>query len=165
MNYNDNGRLVTWRAREWQKKQSFLKFEELEAIGYLALVKAEKNYNPESGVKFSTYATICINNLIHKAVTKESTQSKLKAKLTKELENDMLLKEEKQFLDKEIKADTIAEIMENLTIEEKELVNLYYIEGQTLKIIAEIKNTNGVNIYRQLEKIKKKLYENYIKNI
>ena len=30
--------------------------------GYIGLLKAEKSYDPNKGVKFSTYATMCIRN-------------------------------------------------------------------------------------------------------
>lgn len=147
----DLGKIATWRAKEWSKKQTFISFEDLLSISYMAITKALKKYDSDKGTKVTTYITICIDNAIKTAITKEAKNHSLKAKAEVQFTN-------KQEQDKE--AQVVREaIFNTLDSEEQEIVNMYFYKRKTLQEIADIYNTNHVQIHRKLDKIKEKLRE------
>jgi len=52
-----------------------LEFEDLQSVAYLALVEAEKTYQGNTGVRFSTYAYHHIRNALVDYCTKEQTRA------------------------------------------------------------------------------------------
>ena len=145
----DIGKIATWRAKEWSKKQTYISFEDLLSIAYMAITKALKKYDSEKGTKLTTYLTICIDNAIKTAITKEAKHHKLK-----EVSEVQYIRQQEQ----EEEAQAVRNAIVNcLNAEEQEIVHLYFYDRKTLQEIADIFDTNHVQIHRKLEKIKAKL--------
>lgn len=153
---NENiGKIATWRAKEWAKKQTYLNFQELLSIAYLAVSKAVNKYDDSKNTKLTTYLTICIDNAIKTAITKEAKQYRLK----EVAENQYIRKQEQ-----EREAEDVRNAIVNcLNEEEQQIVNLYFYKRKTLQEIAEIYSTNHVQIHRKIEKIKEKMREGLTK--
>lgn len=144
----DIGKLATWRASYWAKKQTYINFEDLLGLAYLSITKGLKKYNPERGVKMTTYLTFCIDNTIKTELAKESKQALIKETAISNYEDNEYIKKEQE---------RVRQAITDLEDEEQELIILYFYKRATLKEIAAIKNTYEVDIYRKLEKIKLKL--------
>lgn len=145
----DIGKIATWRAKEWSKKQTYISFDDLLSIAYMAITKATKKYDETKGTKLTTYLTICIDNAIKTAITKEAKHHSLK-----EMAEAKYISKQEQ--DKEAQAVRDA-IVNCLNDYEQEIVKLYFYQRKTLQEIADIYNTNHVQIHRAIDKIKNKL--------
>lgn len=73
--------------------------------GYIGLLKAERSYNPAKGVKFSTYATMCIRNamlLYMRQIKKDKRNTSLNSILDEENQFELVdvLSEDSNFENK-----------------------------------------------------------------
>lgn len=148
---DDIGKIATWRAKEWSKKQTYICFEDLLSIAYMAVAKAEKKFDDKKGTKITTYLTICIDNAIKTAITKEAKQNKLK-----QLAEAQCIQRQEQEQEAQAVRNAIVNCLDE---EEQDIVNLYFYQRKTLSEIADIYKTNHVQIHRKIEKIKAKLKE------
>lgn len=151
LNDNDLGKIATWRAKEWSKKQTYLSFEDLLSVSYMAITKALKKFDENRGTKITTYMTICVDNAIKTAITKEAKQHNLKA-----IAEAQFTARQEQEQEAQAVRDAIVSCLNE---EEQEIVHLYFYDRKTLSEIAKIFNTNHVQIHRKIEKIKQKLKE------
>lgn len=63
----DNYRLAKWRGRYWEQKLtifSFLDYDDCVSMCVFGLINAVRNYDPKRGVKFSVFATTCMDNFV-----------------------------------------------------------------------------------------------------
>lgn len=64
-----NIRLSVWRAKRWQGRG--LSFEDLIQEGCFGLERAAQKFQPDRGIRFSTYATAWIDHFMQRAISKE----------------------------------------------------------------------------------------------
>lgn len=150
----DIGKIATWRAKEWSKKQTFIGFDDLLSISYMAITKAIKKYDDSKGTKLTTYLTICIDNAIKTAITKEAKQHNLK-----EMAEIKYISIQEQEREAQAVRDAIINCLDDY---EQQIVQLYFYQRKTLQEIADIYDTNHVQIHRTIEKIKAKLKDSLI---
>ena len=150
----DIGKIVSWRAKEWAQKQTYISYEDLLSVGYMAITKALKKYDESRGTKITTYIAICIDNAIKTAITKEAKHTEHKTAA----EELYITKQEQDNEDAIVRLA----IQECLDEEEQQIVHLYFYQRKTLQEIAKVYNTNHVQVHRRLEKIKLKLREGLI---
>lgn len=97
--------------------------------GYIGLLKAQKNYNPDKGIKFSTYATMCIRNemlLYMRQIKKDKRNISLNSILDEENQLELVdvLSENSNF-DNKMMIDFIFNSKELDEKEQKVLKKLY----------------------------------------
>lgn len=145
----DLGRIASWRAKEWAKKQTYISFDDLLSIAYMSITKAIQKYDNSKNTKLTTYITICVDNAIKTAITKEAKHFKLK-----EVSEYKYIQQQEQEQEAQKVRDAIVNCLDD---KEQDIVNLYFYQRKTLQEIADIYDTNHVQIHRAIEKIKAKL--------
>ena len=125
----DNLHLVIPIARKF--RQDNVGQEDLMQVGYIGLIKAVDNFDPDRGIKFITYATHCIMGEIRHFI-RDKSESIKKPRWLKRLSREMAAFVE-TFIQTEKRLPTIDEIASALNIEgdgiieilkSKNLVNL-----------------------------------------
>jgi RNA polymerase sigma-B factor len=97
-------------------------FEDLMQVGYIGLIKAAENFEPDKGVQFSTYATYCIDGEIKHYLRDKSHTVRLPRWL-KQIETEMASFID-TFLQKESRLPTIPEISRHLNISEDGIIEI-----------------------------------------
>jgi len=169
-----NKNLVRKRARNYYLTGG--DSEDLLQEGMIGLYKAVRDFNPEKEASFTTFATVCINRQINKAVNKYnrkknlplnayvSLDSSVQDKKGKEVRLDEIisagdeLNPEKQIIDRE-KDETITELVnDNLSRYELEVLN-FYRQGMSYAEIAECTGKTSKSIYNAVQRIRKKILD------
>lgn len=161
-----NMRLALHIAKQFDGKMDS---DELVAIAMVGLVKAADAFDPDLGVKFSSFSVACIQREILHAL-RRAKKAYLDISFETVVacgENDNLkiedtlydLKSEKYFQEIE-DGQTIYNIIENARITDKERMILkWYVEGKLQKDIAENLGQTQANVSRILKRIFKKIRE------
>lgn len=173
---NDNRKLI---YQVLKKYNLYSKREDYYDIGLIGLTKAINTYNKNKGIKFSTYAYICIENEIKHELRKESgakrksnyktisLNQKIKEYGNNELEDilESNINIEKDYEYKE----TVEELYNNinkLNQEDKKIICIYYginCEKYNQEKLAKILKISQAQVSRRIKKILKELkgyYEN-----
>lgn len=97
--------------------------DDYKQIGYIALLKAAKSYNPDKGVKFGTYAWKAIKNAIQKEITKFYPKHK-QVQLSENIAYNSI--------------ESIWELMPASLTAEEQIVIKYRLQNMSLREIADI---------------------------
>lgn len=135
----------------YQRKRTvpnFIDIEDLLSAAYLGLVEAASRFNPNLGIKFSTFAYPRIFGAICDFLRQEDY-------------NDIFFIEEKHtYCD-----NNLEEIFECLTFDftekDKKIVRNYFIDNFSLKEIGEKEHLTEGRISQLIKKYKEKMSQNY----
>ncbi len=129
--------------------------EDLIQVGYIGLIKAVDNFDPDRGVKFFTYATHCIMGEIRHHIRDKSSSIK-KPRWLKKLSNDVN-KFIESFIHKEGRLPTIREIAEGMNISEDGIIEMF--KFQKVLSLNQVSETLGDRVI--LKKIHSIRYETF----
>lgn len=166
-----NIRLVLYLVNNKFKSIEYDK-KDLVSIGNIGLIKAVKTFDKSKKVKFSTYATRCINNeilMFIKKVKKDQKIDSLDKTIThgkegKELKIKDIISDEINIVkdyEKNINYKIIQEIIKELPERNREIIMLYFgfynNKTYTQKEIADIMSVSQPYISKLIPKIVKKI--------
>ncbi|MGN0374403.1 MAG: RNA polymerase sporulation sigma factor SigH [Butyrivibrio sp.] len=147
--------------------------------GMIGLYKAIRDYNPDKGVVFMVFASLCINRQILTAVTSYNRQKNsplnsyisLDTPITDELGEDARLSDviaaeeecnpEELFIAKEQSGQLIAKVFKELSTMERQTLELY-VEGLSYAEIATALNKTPKAVDNAIQRIRNKI--NSIRN-
>lgn len=135
--------------------------DDLFSVGLIGLVKAINTFNPDKGVKFTTYATPVIRNEILMTFKKKQIIPTFSLDEPYQLENGDLINlsetiaDSGRFEDEVIADMQIKQIFSTLSDREKKIVSLS-MDGKTQREIAEILGVSQSYISRIIKLIYKK---------
>lgn len=171
-----NMRLVCMFARKFASTR--IELDELESLGFIGLIKAADTFDPEKGVKFSTYAGRCISNSVLMEVRRRKLRSRevsldFPLRVTEDGDvltvADIIPRREEAFdrLDKDADREMLEAALRALSEQEREIVRCRYgLGGQkrlTQKVVAERLHVSQAHISRTesaaLLKLRAKLSE------
>ena len=153
--YEENEKLAYFIANKWRSKVYPSNMEDLYQEAKIALWAASKSYNPDKGIKFSTYVTNCINHKIINFMQRKIPQIQPEQEISlftqlldadyeftfenvlesnMDIENDIFTK---QILD-EVKND--------------EILKLRYLDGYTQKQVGEMLGISQMSVSRMIRK-------------
>lgn len=142
--------------------------------GMIGLYKAIRDYNPDKGVVFMVFASLCINRQIITAVTAYNRQKNaplntyisLDTPVTDEQGEDAILSDviasedernpEELFIAKEQSGQMIAKVFESLSKMERQVLELY-IEGMSYAEIASSLNKTTKAVDNAIQRIRNKI--------
>ena len=142
--------------------------------GMIGLYKAIRDYNPDKGVVFMVFASLCINRQIMTAVTAYNRQKNaplntyisLDTPVTDELGEDAILSDviasedernpEELFIAKEQSGQLIARVFESLSKMERQILELY-VEGMSYAEIAASLNKTTKAVDNAIQRIRNKI--------
>ncbi|MBR1762721.1 MAG: sigma-70 family RNA polymerase sigma factor [Eubacterium sp.] len=138
-----------------------LEKEDLVQEGLIGLLAAINSYSNDKGAKFSTYASICINNSVQTALRKFSRLKDIPPSSIMPLEEDFFdnypaLSAEDEYLAKESVSALTDFLYEGLSRFENEVLRLY-IQGHSYYEIAEKLSKKPKAIDNAIQRIRKKL--------
>jgi RNA polymerase sigma-B factor len=129
--------------------------DDLMQVGYIGLIKAADNFNPQKGVKFSTYATHCIEGEIRHYVRDKTTTIKIPRWL-KSIEAEMSCFVD-SFMQSNSRLPSLKDISEHVNISEDGIVELLKVRN----IISLSELPDGRKDTINLNLIKSNQYENF----
>ena len=142
--------------------------------GMIGLYKAIRDYNPDKGVVFMVFASLCINRQILTAVTSYNRQKNsplnsyisLDTPITDELGEDARLSDviaaeeecnpEELFIAKEQSGQLIAKVFKELSTMERQTLELY-VEGLSYAEIATALNKTPKAVDNAIQRIRNKI--------
>ena len=142
--------------------------------GMIGLYKAIRDYNPDKGVVFMVFASLCINRQILTAVTSYNRQKNsplnsyisLDTPITDELGEDARLSDviaaeeecnpEELFIAKEQSGQLIAKVFNELSTMERQTLELY-VEGLSYAEIATALNKTPKAVDNAIQRIRNKI--------
>jgi RNA polymerase sporulation-specific sigma factor len=138
-----------------------LEKDDLIQEGLIGLLAAINSFDPDKRTKFSTYASICINNSVQTALSKFSRLKDIPQSSIMPLEEDFFdnypaISAEDEYLAKESVSSLTDFLYEGLSSFENEVLRLY-IRGYSYVEIAEKLNKNPKAIDNAIQRIRKKL--------
>ena len=138
-----------------------LETDDLIQEGLIGLLAAINSYNDEKGTKFSTYASICINNSVHTALSRFSRLKDIPQCSIMPLDEELFkdypsISAEEEYLAKESVSSLTDFLYEGLSRFENEVLRLYIL-GFSYNDIAEKLNKNPKAIDNAIQRIRKKL--------
>ncbi|MCL2570723.1 MAG: sigma-70 family RNA polymerase sigma factor [Firmicutes bacterium] len=141
-------KLVTTVVRKTVFRYDSASFSEEDLIqeGMIALIRAQRTFREELGIKFETYASNCIKNRIIDIIRKESgapAESKIEADETAKADPMDLIE----------KKEIIATVLEKCTDIERAVFNSY-IQGYSYQEIAKIFELSPKKIDNTIQKVK-----------
>lgn len=125
--YKELEKLVFAIIQKHFKKYIHIK-DDMFGAGMLGVVKAEKSYNEEYGVKFSTYAYRCILNEIAQMIRAENKHNIICSEKKKKINID------------DIDINKLEEIILTLNPKKKQILYNYIYKKETLGEVEKIKN-------------------------
>lgn len=137
--------------------------EDLFSIGLIGIAKAVNTFNPDKGVKFSTYAAPIIRNEILMTLRKKrifpafSLDDTYLMDSGNEVTYGEMIADKKRF-EEEVETATIVNL---LTEKERKILYLYAVEGLSQGEIAKIIGVSQSLVSRILKKIQKKLEKEF----
>lgn len=136
---------------------------DVKQLAYMAALKAIKKFDTERSNSFPLYVKRTIQNSIYKEVQK-SKKNFCYRKVNEEIRETTEIKniEDKSInIDEEIikkeRRDTLINLINKMTVKEKELITKVFIEEKTLKKYAEEKNMKYHRVFYLKKKILQKI--------
>lgn len=124
------------------KRYKHLQVEDVEQCGFIGLVNAINKFNPESGFKFSTYATKCITNEINNGLTKINQLIPIPKHLYKKVKDGEILEiSTTNILDAEYERQYFKDELEDRLSPQCQNYNSVYEKF----LIVEENNDNGID--------------------
>lgn len=174
-----NLRLVAHVAKKYY--QGPIEQDDLMSIGTIGLIKAVNSFSPQKNIRFSTYASKCVQNEILMALRKQSTGENvlyLEESIDTENKNEKLtLKESLQddfeiseFCEKqELKNSVLKAVLEKLDSRERQIIIMRYglfgNTAQTQQQVCEILDISRSYVSRLEKKAIEILRENFAEDI
>ncbi len=125
--------------------------------GLLGLFNAVSTFDNERGVKFSTYANVCISNKMTTALVKSNQSDKSNDLSINEFENDLYFDTpESILLEREQIAELFLEINSLLSEKEWKIFRLY-LTGSTYDQMARQLNLSPKVVDNALQRVRRKL--------
>jgi len=163
----DNINLAYWVANRWMRKTNKFDKDELISLSMLGLVKSVYYFNPDRGVKFSTYCTRSIDNeilmQIRKMRSRPDTIPASKVDIRKERANhldtmDIFNDPDAPCKFKEVEdRHLIEELLMDLDQRERSMILLHYIEGYSRREVAGIYKLHNKTASKIITEAMKKL--------
>lgn len=131
--------------------------DDLRQCAAVALYKAAKSYDPDSGhdVSFGLYAKICVNNALISALRKYKSEQKRQKKMREKAQKtsaDPLM----ELINAEDEAELTAKIKTELSDFEKSVFDLYIV-GKSTREIAERLGRDEKSVSNALYRMKVKI--------
>ena len=147
--------------------------DDLMQEGYISLIKAIYEYDPESNVRFFTYATQCVKNGLRTAVTKSNRQKNIPLNFYISIYSDddedeykgnaidtlslrLSKNPETEFINEERFNEIMGIINNSLSPMEKKVANLF-LQGYSYADIGEKLNKDEQSVTNALTRIRRKL--------
>ena len=111
-------------------RSTYIEYEDLVSYGMIGLMDAISKFDPDKGIKFSSYASIRIKGEMIDQIRKARPISK--GAMDKLAKYNEAIDEDKE------KVEILAECIEKLKEKDRTILNLYYYEGLTLKEIGKV---------------------------
>ena len=174
---NENLNLVYYVINKYYKEASkVLDIEEMFQEGSIGLMKADRTFEENKGLKFSTYATTCIKNEIRNFVRRQNKKGITELKTVSGDANKGeegrgtcnlwdIIKDNQDYIKKVEDRELIKYIVSALTKEERELLKLRYIDGLTYREVAEKLKSNRTTISQRDRALKSKINKNFHKEV
>lgn len=125
--------LIKSIVKRYQNKQ--IEYEDLVQLGTLGFVKALNNFNPEFGVRFSTYAVPMIAGEIKRFIRDNGA---IKVSRSIKAQNQKINKFIEEYRQTEQKEPSVSEIAKHLNVDEQEVVFIMDSAKYPVSIYAEI---------------------------
>lgn len=118
--------------------------DDLIQVGFLALIKAARRYNPDHGVEFSTYATACIIGEIKRYFRDKTWSFKVPRKLQELIPVIEAILEEFSLVEKNLSDQDIQKISFELDISNEEIREVLHLQKlrNTLSCDLEFHSSN-----------------------
>lgn len=164
-----NQRLVHYYVQRLGIFPNDSKYEDMISIGTIGLIKAAATFDKSKNIKFSTYATPCINNELFMYFRKEKAHANdisFEDQISVDHEgneltlSDIIPSSDKDFTEEIANRESFIKfisIVLNLLESRERLIILYEISGATQEIIAEKFNITQSYISRLIKKLHKKV--------
>lgn len=136
---------------------------DVKQLAYMAALKAIKKFDTEKSNYFPLYVKRTIQNSIYKELLKSKekfnvNKTNKELKPITEIENieDKSINIDEEIIRKE-RRDTLINLINKMTVKEKELITKVFIEEKTLKKYAEEKNMKYHRVFYLKKKILQKI--------
>ncbi len=132
--------LVFWIARKFNVQHHV--YPDIVQEGMLALLKAVDKFDPDRGIKFSTYAFYRIKGHMVNYIQRKEARSPIPVEINEQLISDPMGPD---LLDSII---TLGEGINNLPEKEAEIISEVVLKGQKVKDVARASGMDISHIYR-----------------
>lgn len=153
----DNIGLVKWKSKQWADRQPLLTYDEIFSYASESYIKAERKADktlPSKAV--IAYIVKSMDRAISSAIKREGKANK--SSYIKPAYTDSV---EEFTTDEDIHIrDSIQKIFAILDEEESEIIERYFLKGETLASLSKEKNVNQMAMTRKVQAIKEKIIEN-----
>ncbi len=134
--------------------------EDLIQEGMIGLFKAIRDFDPDRGTAFASFAKICVERQLYSAVEAAGRKKHLPLNgyisLSEEEEENLLDSDvETKVIERESFRQEYKELLENLSSMEKDVIKLY-MQGKTYTEIGDILKKSPKSIDNALQRIKSK---------
>lgn len=156
-------KLIYFKAKIY--KYSDIDADDLRQEGLMGLIKAIASFDINRGIKFSTFAEVCIVNQMKTFLTK-SRKIPVLCESLEEIPEDFISEEqtpESMYFNKELFSELWCAVNSVLSEMERKTFNLY-IYGMSYKKIAEICGISEKSVDNAMQRARKKIrvyIENY----
>lgn len=134
--------------------------EDLIQEGMIGLFKAIRDFNPENGAPFASFAKLCVERQLYTAIEAAGRlkNAPLNAYISLSEETDSLMDGgiEEAVIEKASFQQTYTKAQEHLSSMEKEVLEIY-LEGKDYRSIAKILGKSDKSIDNALQRIKTKI--------
>lgn len=133
--------------------------DDLMQEGTLGLLSAIRTFNPDKGIKFSTYATVCISNRIKNAVQKSSNHTIPVEFISEQLEEKLISgndNPESILLARE-KAQEVSEKIQSLLSSFEREALIRFLKGCSYDQVACQLHTSHKAVDNALQRVRRKL--------
>ena len=140
---------IAWK--NYNKFQKYYELDDLRSVGFIGLMNAVQNYNPDLGNVFSTYAYKVISNEIYMYIGKENKHNKeisLYTEISEGVELQDILEVDYNIgeeLEKLLSIKELQEAIGKLPDKYEEVIR-YHLQGLTHKQIGEKMNLSKSRI-------------------
>lgn len=146
---------ITKMAKQFTDNKDFE--QDLIQEGYIGIMEAKKNFNPNIGIKFLTYACPYIKNRILRYYNKNKKEQCCS------FSEDLKLNYEDSFDD--MTYLNVEDVLEDCSEDTKNIIDLILTQGMTIREVAEQLGYSKSKVSYILSKDKEKIYKKIKKNV